>query len=191
MEGPPSPTGSAATVSFPLVKVRPKYDNLGPRTTADGSSKLSLNNIGDGGGSTPSKAHQPSLPLVTGTLGRHSMLRSNPLPGPPKSHFAPIAEVEPIMNPGEDVTPGNDEVFDQPHNRNGLPKPTSPSFKTEPASANGTLKSKKVPPKPPPKPTKKKPSDGNLNGGIHSPQKSAGSQDPVAAAIAGDDGTEV
>lgn len=38
--GPPSPTGSAATISLPFVKARPKYsnlgDNLGPRTTADG-----------------------------------------------------------------------------------------------------------------------------------------------------------
>jgi hypothetical protein len=70
----------------PLFKFEPVYDNLGPRTTADGSSVLSLNK-------SPSADHANQQ--------QPSSIRSRPLPPAPNYHnialpayYAPIEELE-------------------------------------------------------------------------------------------------
>lgn len=69
----------------PLFKFEPVYDNLGPRTTADGSSVLSLN----------------KSPSADPTNQQPSSIRSRPLPPTPNYHnialpayYAPIEELE-------------------------------------------------------------------------------------------------
>jgi hypothetical protein len=220
--GPPSPTGSAATISLPFVKVRPiKYDNLGPRTSIYGvsESRLSLNNLPDNTSSTPSTPNNHFHPhLMTGTLGRHNMLRSTPTPsmlGQPISHFAPIQEVDPTTSPTE-IDLGNKVNVDhqQKHHNDDTTKEITPHLprsnlanksKTETPKTNmgnncnsgddqdsrsPNKPNKKVPPKAPPKPRKKKDIIPSEEQTADIPENTAIINEPVAA-IAGDDGTEV
>lgn len=191
--GPPSPTGSAATISLPFVKARPKYDNLGPRTTADGSSRLSLDNLpGNGGTSTPNFHPHPGL--IGGTLGRHNVLRSTPTPsmlGQPISHFAPIQEVEHISSPVE-VDNDEEAPISTPSDKH---KPSTKTDRTPtPSGSRGSspTKGKKVPPKPPPKPVKKNvnANPAEISNGVVTTTPPEKINDP-STAIAGDDGTEV
>ena len=136
----PSPTGSCPP---PTVKVGPKYDNLGPRTTADGSSRLSLNKINDGigtGALTPSNVRSPTSRQTP--LSLHSPA--------PNFAFAPIQEHEGTSNAVVEqplaTLPRSWKPHDSPAGSSEFP-PAMPQT----ATSGG----KKVPPKPPPKPVKK------------------------------------
>jgi len=147
-----SPTGSVCTTILPAG---PRFDTLGLRTTADGSSRLSLNKIGEGVAPTGqfSSPNTPA-PMMSSTLGRPSARRSvgsTPIPRQspiPNFNFAPIQELE-TTGPG-----GSQYNEDRGTPLATLPKSwrpqNSPSGNLEPI---GSLK--KVPPKPPPKPSKK------------------------------------
>lgn len=208
-----SPTGSSMSTTAGYPYVGPKYDNLGPRTTADGSSKLSLNKVGVEPNALPStpQYYGGTLPHST----RSPAYRASPMPlqHTPQSHFnfAPIQE-----NDDGPTTPPENGL---PSTEHGTPLSTLPrswkspnSYQTTPKVNGGpshrvspsprplsTPTEKKVPPKPPPKPKK----------GISNAQ-SALIEDPAAELIeetamvpikpsssaaqkigSGDDGTEV
>ncbi|KAG8230096.1 hypothetical protein J437_LFUL007640 [Ladona fulva] len=170
---PPPRTGD------PLIKVEPIYDNLGPRTTADGSSVLSLNK-------SPVEATPPPL--------RPPPASSAP-PATPVAHFnqtlpayyTTIEEIEPVPSPAptrasRGISPTASRTLPT-DSRAKRPSPASNGSRTPPegsslrraanktngmipaeievgrkdtATGDGTAKKPvKVPPKPPPKPKKK------------------------------------
>nr|CAD7411021.1 unnamed protein product [Timema cristinae]CAD7433947.1 unnamed protein product [Timema monikensis] len=145
----PTPTPTGDPLPF---KVEPVYDNLGPRTTADGSSVLSLNKSVDPPVNMRSRPLPPTpnyqtLPAyyapiheqgMATTSSRGGLTPPSPAPSPgPKLERNSWARVAPdgasLKNKGEDQTP--------PNKRNSAS-----------SIGNGSVK---VPPKPPPKPKKK------------------------------------
>ena len=134
---PRAPSWSSGPPTSPttIEGIEPVYDNLGLRTTADGSSVLSLN-----------KSPEP---------GAGSIMRRRPLPGTPTNH--------PIHNTIQRSTP-NILQTSSPLDRSapeGAPEwPTKLSDEmmenhiAEHPDDGGTL-GRKVPPRPPPKPKKK------------------------------------
>lgn len=193
----------------PLLKVEPIYDNLGPRTTADGSSVLSLNKTGEGGTltRTPNRGNIRSLP-------------STPQPNiiqPLPQYYAPIEEVDPVPSPApirHKIKPS--PKVEEPKNRvvswtrsspeggnkrivspnreespkvKVIPSPRS-SITTEPTDGSLRKNPNKIPPKVPPKPKKK---SQPINGGL-SPQNSTdmtSEADHTLFEDEGEDGTEV
>lgn len=176
-----SPQPAPILVLDPLTaKLEPVYDNLGPRTTADGSSVLSLNKAGE----TPAPA--PG-----------SGMRGRPLPLPPAStptlqqglppFYSPIAPIAEQPSPAlaratlakqrsnpnlSNVALGSPELhssfFGGGGERDATPVSkrssiasvtsggvVSPVNGTSPDSRPASAASVKVPPKPPPKPKKK------------------------------------
>ncbi|KAF4533056.1 hypothetical protein B566_EDAN002619 [Ephemera danica] len=158
----------------PLLKAEPIYDNLGPRTTADGSSILSLNKTGDGTlPRTPNRTHVRPLPSTP----------TSPLP----MYYDPIEEVPspaPIRhnkNPPKPRTSPTKKIVVIPTKKmlEAPPIRSSPI----PTSQDGGRKTPvKIPPKVPPKP-KKKPINGE-NGGLEKGAATLYEDD-------GEDGTEV
>nr|CAD7449737.1 unnamed protein product [Timema bartmani] len=145
----PTPTPTGDPLPF---KVEPVYDNLGPRTTADGSSVLSLNKSVDPPVNMRSRPLPPTpnyqtLPAYYAPIHEQGMATASsrggltppsPAPSPgPKPERNSWARVAPdgasLKNRGEDQTP--------PNKRNSAS-----------SIGNGSVK---VPPKPPPKPKKK------------------------------------
>ncbi|CAB3367906.1 Hypothetical predicted protein [Cloeon dipterum] len=116
------------------------HDNLGRRTTVDGSSNASLNTSG----------------VATPTRGQMRPLPATPTSTLPK-YYAPIEEIEPSPTPVRRPPPDGDDQ----HGAGGatlspaseeapLLTPDAPVSPAEPASVK-----KKVPPKVPPKPAKR------------------------------------
>lgn len=164
----PTPTPAGGD---PLFKFEPVYDNLGPRTTADGSSVLSLNK---------SLSAEPP-----------SSIRSRPLPPTPSynnalpAYYAPIEEQEVQPSPAltRAAQGGRGSMRRSTPDINVTPAPTTSkrdswTGRTAPEGASlkrrdeepgttskrnslvgsppsGHSREVKVPPKPPPKPKKK------------------------------------
>ncbi|XP_053977308.1 leucine-rich repeat-containing protein 24-like [Hylaeus volcanicus] len=130
---PRAPSWSSGPPTSPTDGLEPVYDNLGLRTTADGSSVLSLN-----------KSPEPL-----------SSIRSRPLPGTPSSHYGTIQRSTPNIltsSPLDRAAPEGaaewptklaDESTDSNH-----------VLGQQQQSGSNTL-GRKVPPRPPPKPKKK------------------------------------
>ncbi|KAJ2941084.1 hypothetical protein O0L34_g10316 [Tuta absoluta] len=91
----PSWSSTASTQILPSSEAQePLYDNLGLRTTADGSSVLSVNKVG----------------VVEQIQQQFSPMRNRPLPAtpqgyPPQLYYAPIEEQEPAPSPVPPHTP--------------------------------------------------------------------------------------
>ncbi|KZC14383.1 Reticulon-4 receptor [Dufourea novaeangliae] len=132
---PRAPSWSSGPPTSPTDGLEPVYDNLGLRTTADGSSVLSLN-----------KSPEPL-----------ASMRNRPLPGTPSSHYGTIQRSTPNIlasSPLDRSAPEGaaewptklaDESTDSNHILGQQPQQQSSS---------NTL-GRKVPPRPPPKPKKK------------------------------------
>lgn len=174
---PRIPSWSSAptpTVEEALSKTEPVYDNLGPRTTADGSSVLSLTKkiLAESPAGNFQTRPLPPAPLYTShTLPHKSKLnhvflsiRENEEP-----HFRPRIENGGVIRPlplqqsplPKDATSTPNKkrtswAFKQTPETGILKKPLgekSPS----PKLGTGTIIKSKVPPKPPPKPKKSGP----------------------------------
>ncbi|XP_067215340.1 uncharacterized protein [Linepithema humile] len=136
---PRAPSWSSGPPTSPTEVLEPVYDNLGLRTTADGSSKLSLN-----------KSPEPALsmrgrplPSTPGTSHYGTIQRSTPniLAGSPLDRAAPEGAAEwPIKLADQSLDDGHSLLAQQPQQPQ--------------ASASNTL-GRKIPPRPPPKPKKK------------------------------------
>ncbi|KYM95669.1 PREDICTED: uncharacterized protein LOC108780121 [Cyphomyrmex costatus] len=136
---PRAPSWSSAPPTSPTDALEPVYDNLGLRTTADGSSMLSLN-----------KSPEPA-----------TSMRGRPLPGTPGgSHYGSIQRSTPNIltsHPLDRVAPEGaaewplkltDESMDGGHLL------LTQQQQQQQAATSNTL-GRKVPPRPPPKPKKK------------------------------------
>lgn len=108
----PSWSSTASTQILPSSEAQePLYDNLGLRTTADGSSVLSLNK--------------------TGTEQQFSPMRNRPLPATPtvypnphQLYYAPIEEQEPAPSPvPPPFTPTRNSISSQLSNQLSTPGP--------------------------------------------------------------------
>lgn len=134
---PRAPSWSSGPPTSPTDGLEPVYDNLGLRTTADGSSVLSLN-----------KSPEPAP----------SSMRGRPLPGTPISHYGTIQRSTPNILTGSPLDRSapegaaewpiklTDESMDGGH-------PLLTQQQQQQTGSN-TL-GRKVPPRPPPKPKKK------------------------------------
>ncbi|XP_034937584.1 leucine-rich repeat-containing protein 24 [Chelonus insularis] len=126
---PRAPSWSSGPPTSPNKMLEPVYDNLGRRTTADGSSVLSLN-----------ESPEPST----------TSIRIRPLPGTPTTHYNSIQRSNPnILNvsPLDRSAPeGAAEWFTK------LPDEMENRIQSE--TSTSTL-GRKIPPRPPPKPKKK------------------------------------
>ncbi|XP_072750026.1 uncharacterized protein Kek5 [Anoplolepis gracilipes] len=132
---PRAPSWSSGPPTSPTDILEPVYDNLGLRTTADGSSMLSLNK-------SPELVSMRGRPLPMTPGGSHygTIQRSTPniLLGSPLDRAAPEGAAEwPIKLSDESMNGGHSLLTQQ-----------------QQASASNTL-GRKVPPRPPPKPKKK------------------------------------
>ncbi|XP_071452449.1 uncharacterized protein [Hetaerina americana] len=142
----PSWAAPAGRTGEPLIKVEPIYDNLGPRTTADGSSVLSLNK-------SPVEATPPPL--------RPSPSASAP-PATPVVHFnqslpayyTTIEEMEPVPSPaptraslrasptvsargvGGSTEPGPSQPGPSPPSSSGKKQPHSGSSRSSPEGSS-------------------------------------------------------
>ncbi|XP_045520356.1 uncharacterized protein LOC123711694 [Pieris brassicae] len=112
----PSWSSTASTQILPSAEAQePLYDNLGLRTTANGSSVLSLNK--------------------TGLEPQFSPMRNRPLPATPTSYanahpvfYAPIEEQEPAPSPvPPPFTPTRNSISSQLSNQLSTPGPQEPS----------------------------------------------------------------
>ncbi|XP_046395342.1 uncharacterized protein LOC124162751 [Ischnura elegans] len=179
---------SAVRSGEPLIKVEPIYDNLGPRTTADGSSVLSLNKSpveatppplrpspsASAPPATPVVHFNQSLPAYYTTIEE---LEPVPSPAPTRASLRSSPTVPRGPEPGTSQTtpPAKKLASSSPHG-NSRSSPEGASLKRlpnrvedsparlvedtgTPTVNGGVKKGPKVPPKPPPKP-KKKPSVG-------------------------------
>ncbi|XP_029669614.1 uncharacterized protein LOC115239299 [Formica exsecta] len=134
---PRAPSWSSGPPMSPTDILEPVYDNLGLRTTADGSSMLSLNKSPE-----PASSSMRGRPLPVTPGGSHygTIQRSTPniLTGSPLDRAAPEGAAEwPIKLPDESMNGGHSLLTQQ-----------------QQATASNTL-GRKVPPRPPPKPKKK------------------------------------
>jgi hypothetical protein len=171
-------------IGDPLLKMDPIYDNLGRRTTVDGSSNSLNSNANSTLTRTPNRTHIRPLPV---TPQPHL---NSPLP----KYYAPIEEMEPQPSPMPArhkmsspapvkevrMSPeGDDKRSSLAASTNGMEE--MPLLETTPPKSEPTQNGpkKKVPPKVPPKPAKRK-----------LPQ--ATSNEPLYEdAEEGEDGTEV
>ncbi|XP_028520577.1 leucine-rich repeat-containing protein 24 [Apis cerana] len=140
---PRAPSWSSGPPTSPTDGLEPVYDNLGLRTTADGSSVLSLN-----------KSPEPL-----------STMRNRPLPGTPASHYGTIQRSTPNIltsSPLDRSAPEGaaewpskiaDESTDSTNQLLGQQAQQQQQQQQQSGSSN-TL-NRKVPPRPPPKPKKK------------------------------------
>lgn len=136
---PRAPSWSSGPPTSPTDGLEPVYDNLGLRTTADGSSVLSLN-----------KSPEPL-----------SSMRNRPLPGTPGSHYGTIQRSTPNIltsSPLDRAAPEGaaewpTKLADESTDSNHLVGQAQPQQQQQSGSSN-TL-GRKVPPRPPPKPKKK------------------------------------
>ncbi|XP_033177837.1 amphoterin-induced protein 1-like [Bombus impatiens] len=136
---PRAPSWSSGPPTSPTDGLEPVYDNLGLRTTADGSSVLSLN-----------KSPEPL-----------STMRNRPLPGTPGSHYGTIQRSTPNIltsSPLDRAAPEGaaewpTKLADESTDSNHLVGQAQPQQQQQSGSSN-TL-GRKVPPRPPPKPKKK------------------------------------
>ncbi|XP_046599974.1 leucine-rich repeat-containing protein 24-like [Neodiprion lecontei] len=122
---PRAPSWSSAPPTSP-DGLEPVYDNLGIRTTADGSSVLSLN-----------KSPEPSG------------MRGRPLPGTPTAHFHPAIQ---RSTPNILAASPNDRAA--PEGAPEWPSKLADETEVPFLAGGGTL-GRKIPPRPPPKPKKK------------------------------------
>lgn len=137
---PRAPSWSSGPPTSPTEVFEPVYDNLGLRTTADGSSKLSLNKSPD---AVLSSMRGRPLPSTPGASHYGTIQRSTPniLAGSPPDRAAPEGAAEwPIKLA--------DQSLDD--SRSLLVPPSQQKV----ATASNTL-GRKIPPRPPPKPKKK------------------------------------
>lgn len=135
---PRAPSWSSSPTS-PTEVLEPVYDNLGLRTTADGSSKLSLNKSPE---SALSSMRGRPLPSTPGTSHYGTIQRSTPniLAGSPLDRAAPEGAAEwPIKLADQNLDDSHSLLVQQPQQQ---------------ASTSNTL-GRKIPPRPPPKPKKK------------------------------------
>lgn len=111
----PSWSSTASTAILPSAEAQePLYDNLGLRTTADGSSVLSLNKAG--------------------LEQQFSPMRNRPLPATPTAsypphpvYYAPIEEQEPAPSPvPPPFTPTRNSISSQISNQLSTPGPQEP-----------------------------------------------------------------
>ena len=108
----------------------PVYDNLGPRTTVDGSSVLSLN--------------KPEP--------QQSLFKPRPLPHTPSlQYFQPLDDLDPLHSPPPAPAPEHPIVSPRASWAVTSPRASLVS----PTGSLGRNSAGKVPPKPPPKPKKK------------------------------------
>ncbi|KAG5321043.1 SLIT3 protein, partial [Pseudoatta argentina] len=134
---PRAPSWSSAPPTSPTDALEPVYDNLGLRTTADGSSMLSLNKSPE---SVASSMRGRPLPGTPGGSHYGSIQRSTPniLTSNPLDRVAPEGAAEwPLKLTDESMDGGHLLLTQQ-----------------QQAAASNTL-GRKVPPRPPPKPKKK------------------------------------
>lgn len=133
---PRAPSWSSGPPTSPTDILEPVYDNLGLRTTADGSSMLSLNKSPE---SAASSMRGRPLPVTPGShYGTIQRSTPNILAGSPLDRAAPEGAAEwPIKLPDESMNGGHSLLTQQ-----------------QQAAASNTL-GRKVPPRPPPKPKKK------------------------------------
>nr|XP_003703399.2 PREDICTED: uncharacterized protein LOC100883846 isoform X2 [Megachile rotundata]XP_012140813.1 PREDICTED: uncharacterized protein LOC100883846 isoform X1 [Megachile rotundata]XP_012140814.1 PREDICTED: uncharacterized protein LOC100883846 isoform X3 [Megachile rotundata]XP_012140815.1 PREDICTED: uncharacterized protein LOC100883846 isoform X4 [Megachile rotundata] len=132
---PRAPSWSSGPPTSPTDGLEPVYDNLGVRSTADGSSRLSLN-----------KSPEPL-----------SSIRNRPLPGTPSSHYGTIQRSTPNIltsSPLDRAAPEGaaewpTKIADESTDSNHVLSQPQPQ-----QSSSNTL-GRKVPPRPPPKPKKK------------------------------------
>ncbi|XP_076179142.1 leucine-rich repeat, immunoglobulin-like domain-containing kekkon 5 protein [Ptiloglossa arizonensis] len=132
---PRAPSWSSGPPTSPTDGLEPVYDNLGLRTTADGSSVLSLN-----------KSPEPL-----------SSMRSRPLPGTPSSHYGTIQRSTPNIltsSPLDRAAPEGAaewpaKVADESTDSNHV------LGQQQQQSGSSNTLGRKVPPRPPPKPKKK------------------------------------
>ncbi|KAL0126015.1 hypothetical protein PUN28_004832 [Cardiocondyla obscurior] len=158
---PRAPSWSSGPPTSPTDVLEPVYDNLGLRTTADGSSMLSLNKSPE-----PAPLSMRGRPLPSTPGGSHygTMQRSTPniLSGA-LDRAAPEGAAEwPLKLADENVDSGHSVLAQQQQQQQ--PQAT--------AATSNTL-GRKIPPRPPPKPKKK-----SANG-------------PTLYEDEGEDGTEV
>ncbi|PBC34524.1 Peroxidasin [Apis cerana cerana] len=158
---PRAPSWSSGPPTSPTDGLEPVYDNLGLRTTADGSSVLSLN-----------KSPEPL-----------STMRNRPLPGTPASHYGTIQRSTPNIltsSPLDRSAPEGaaewpskiaDESTDSTNQLLGQQAQQQQQQQQQQSGSSNTL-NRKVPPRPPPKPKKK-----STNGPLYEDE--------------GEDGTEV
>ncbi|KAL6435631.1 hypothetical protein ACFW04_005511 [Cataglyphis niger] len=134
---PRAPSWSSGPPTSPTDILEPVYDNLGLRTTADGSSMLSLNKSPE---PVSSSMRGRPLPVTPGGSHYGTIQRSTPniLTGSPLDRAAPEGAAEwPIKLPDESMNSSHSLLTQQ-----------------QQAAASNTL-GRKVPPRPPPKPKKK------------------------------------
>ncbi|XP_017878668.1 amphoterin-induced protein 1 [Ceratina calcarata] len=132
---PRAPSWSSGPPTSPTDGLEPVYDNLGLRTTADGSSVLSLN-----------KSPEPL-----------SSMRNRPLPGTPNSHYGTIQRSTPNIltsSPLDRAAPEGaaewpTKLADESTDSNIL------LGQQQQQSGGSNTLGRKVPPRPPPKPKKK------------------------------------
>ncbi|EZA55253.1 Leucine-rich repeat-containing protein [Ooceraea biroi] len=137
---PRAPSWSSGPPTSPTDVFEPVYDNLGVRTTADGSSKLSLNKSPEPVPATSMRGRP--LPGTPGGSHYGTIQRSTPniLAGSPLDRAAPEGAAEwPIKLTDENMDGGHPLLVQQ---------------QQQAATASNTL-GRKVPPRPPPKPKKK------------------------------------
>lgn len=124
----PTPT---PCLEDPLLKLEPVYDNMGPRTTADGSSVLSLNKTGLD--NSPVRA---APPRVAPSPSPSPFL---PTPSPLPAYYAPIEELDTSTSPVPDRPrangPSHNHHNGHGHHYHSLGRPSS-KFSTPPAPAS-------------------------------------------------------
>ncbi|XP_066252462.1 uncharacterized protein kek5 [Euwallacea similis] len=161
------------------IIAEPVYDNLGMRTTADGSSVLSLNKAGSEAASTPRSARMFALspPVAIGPIveSQESALQLD------HTKSSPTSERKPLPSPRQSQTPvkTKPKVPLKPSGTQTLPRnlhemkvvPSTP-VQNSPKDKRSSVvsdtpsveegKPKKIPPRPPPKPPKRVKSSGPL-----------------------------
>ncbi|XP_014488231.1 PREDICTED: uncharacterized protein LOC106751714 [Dinoponera quadriceps] len=136
---PRAPSWSSGPPTSPIDRLEPVYDNLGRRTTADGSSELSLNK----------SSIEPTSSSSSGMRG------PRPLPGMPGSHYGTIQRSTPnILSSSSLDRSAPEGAAEWPINLTDESVEGGHHALQLLAGGNNTL-GRKVPPRPPPKPKKK------------------------------------
>lgn len=137
---PRAPSWSSGPPTSPTDVLEPVYDNLGLRTTADGSSMLSLNKSPE---PAPSSMRGRPLPVTPGSSHYSAIQRSTPniLTGSPLDRAAPEGAAEWPLKLADESMDGGHLLLAQQQQQ-------------QQAATSNTL-GRKVPPRPPPKPKKK------------------------------------
>ncbi|XP_031838635.1 leucine-rich repeat, immunoglobulin-like domain-containing kekkon 5 protein isoform X2 [Nomia melanderi] len=130
---PRAPSWSSGPPMSPTDGLEPVYDNLGLRTTADGSSVLSLN-----------KSPEPL-----------SSMRNRPLPGTPSSHYGTIQRSTPNILTSSPLDRAAPEGAAEWPAKLADESTDSNNVLAQQQSGSSNTLGRKVPPRPPPKPKKK------------------------------------